>query len=58
MPPGHEIVNAGPRQWDLKIGGPLGPLIGIISTLPVRDIEVEEPRLEDVVMKYYQKGSE
>jgi ABC-2 type transport system ATP-binding protein len=58
MPPGHEIVNAGPRRWDLKVGGPLGPLIGIISALPVRDIEVEEPKLEDVVLKYYRKGAE
>jgi ABC-2 type transport system ATP-binding protein len=58
MPLGHEIVNAGSRHWDLKVDGPLGPLIGIISTLPVRDIEVEEHKLEDVVLKYYRKGAE
>ncbi len=58
MPPGHEIVSTGPRHWELKVSGPLGPLIRIISTLPVRDIEVEEPKLEDVVLKYYRKGAE
>ena len=58
MPPGNEIVQTGPRQWDLKVDGPLGPLIKIISALSVRDIEVEEPKLEDVVLKYYRKGAE
>jgi ABC-2 type transport system ATP-binding protein len=58
LPPGNEIVDAGPRHWDLKVGGPLGPLIRMISALPVRDIEVEEPKLEDVVLKYYRKEAE
>jgi ABC-2 type transport system ATP-binding protein len=58
LPPGHKMVNAGPRNWDLKVDGPLGPLIRIISALPVRDIEVGEPKLEDVVLKYYRKGTE
>lgn len=58
MPASNEIVNVGPRYWDLRVGGRLGPLIGIIAALPVRDIEVEEPKLEDVVLKYYRKGAE
>ena len=58
MPPGSEIISVSQHQWDLKVSGPLGPLIKIISALSVRDIEVEEPKLEDVVLKYYRKGAE
>jgi len=29
----------------------------VIATLPVRDIEIEEPKLEDVVLKYYRDGA-
>lgn len=58
MPPGHEIVSTTPRNWDLTVSGPLGPLIQTISALPVRDIQVAEPKLEDVVLKYYRKDAE
>ncbi len=56
-PPGHEIVEVSPRVWSLRVEGPLGPLLNSLATLPVNDIEVEEPRLEDVLVKYYQEGS-
>jgi ABC-2 type transport system ATP-binding protein len=58
LPPGCEMASAGPRLWNLRVEGPLGPLLGVISSLPVRDIEVAEPRLEDVVLEYYRKGGE
>jgi beta-exotoxin I transport system ATP-binding protein len=58
LPPGHEMTRAAPRQWDLKVEGPLGPLLGIVAPMPLRDIEVEEARLEDVIMKYYREGAE
>ena len=32
----------GPRSWNLKVEGPLGPLLRTIATLPVQDIEIEE----------------
>jgi ABC-2 type transport system ATP-binding protein len=50
-------VVPGPRSWSLKVEGPLGPLLKTIATLPVRDIEIEEPKLEDVVLKYYRDGT-
>jgi ABC-2 type transport system ATP-binding protein len=50
---GTEVVETSPRSWKLKIEGPLGPLLRAIAALPVRDIEVSEPKLEDVVLKYY-----
>jgi ABC-2 type transport system ATP-binding protein len=56
LPPGSEIVETSPRMWSLKVEGLLGPLMKVIAALPVKDIEVVEPRLEDVVMKYYREG--
>ena len=58
LPPHHEIVSLEPRLWSLRVEGLLGPLLRMLATLPVADIEVEEPRLEDVLIKYYQKEQE
>jgi hypothetical protein len=57
LPPGNEFVEIGPRMWKLKVYGRLGPLLTLLAALPVRDMEVEEARLEDVVMKYYREGA-
>ena len=51
-------VQIEPRAWTLKVEGMLGPLLKILATLPVKDIEVEEPKLEDVILKYYRGGEE
>jgi len=56
LPVGHEAVEVKPRIWRLRIEGLLGPLMAMLSSLPVRDLEVEEPRLEDVLITYY-KGT-
>src|SRR5262249_3487383 len=53
---GHEIIELGPRVWSLRVEGALGPLLNLLATLPVKDLEVEEPRLEDVLIKYYREG--
>jgi ABC-2 type transport system ATP-binding protein len=58
LPLGSEMIGTGPRLWNLKVEGPLGPLLSVVSSLPVRDIEVAEPRLEDAVLEYYRKGAE
>jgi ABC-2 type transport system ATP-binding protein len=57
LPPGHEIVAISPREWNLKVEGVLAPLLRVIAALPVTDLEVEEPKLEEVVMKYYREGA-
>jgi ABC-2 type transport system ATP-binding protein len=57
LPPGHEIVEVKPRLWDLRVEGPLGPLLQVLAGLPVKDIEVMEARLEDVLIKYYREGA-
>ena len=56
LPPGHEIVEITPRLWTLRVEGLLGPLMNALATLPVKDLEIEEPRLEDVLIKYYREG--
>ena len=53
LPPGHELTEKTPRLWRLTVAGPLGPLLGLLEGLPVKDLELEEARLEDVVLKYY-----
>jgi ABC-2 type transport system ATP-binding protein len=57
LPAGIEVIETDPRSWNLKVEGPLGPLLRAISTLPVRDIEIAEARLEDVILKYYRDGA-
>ncbi len=56
LPADHEVIETTPREWRLKVIGPLGPLLGTLARLPVKDLEVEEPRLEDVVLRYYREG--
>ena len=56
LPPGIEIAAGSPREWNLTVQGLMGPLLGILAALPVKDVEVEEPKLENVVMKYYRGG--
>jgi ABC-2 type transport system ATP-binding protein len=58
FPAGHEIVEIKARIWSLRILGLLGPLMSFLSGLPVGDLEVEEPRLEDVLIKYYRESAE
>jgi ABC-2 type transport system ATP-binding protein len=56
LPPGHERVEITPRMWRLKVAGSLGPLLAVLARLPVKDLELEEARLEDVVLKFYREG--
>jgi ABC-2 type transport system ATP-binding protein len=53
LPAGIILLEGGPRVLNLMVEGPLGPLLRSIQGMPVVDIEVEEPKLEDVIMKYY-----
>jgi ABC-2 type transport system ATP-binding protein len=55
LPPGHLLIEKTPRLWRLTVAGPLGPLLALLQGLPVQDMELEEPRLEDVVLRYYRE---
>jgi ABC-2 type transport system ATP-binding protein len=56
FPPGHQLTEGTPRIWRLAVVGPLGPLLALLEGLPVEDMEIEEARLEDVVLRYYREG--
>jgi ABC-2 type transport system ATP-binding protein len=55
---GNEVIEITPYFWRLRVHGSLGPLITRMSGLPVKDMEVYEARLEDVLMKYYREEGE
>jgi ABC-2 type transport system ATP-binding protein len=57
LPPGHELIEQKPRFWNLKVEGHLAPLLQLLARLPVQDIAVEEPKLEEVLIKYYRDGA-
>jgi hypothetical protein len=57
LPPGHQLTEQTPRLWRLAVAGPLGPLLARLEGLPVEDMEIEEARLEDVVLRYYREGA-
>jgi len=53
LPNECEVGELAPRVWTLRVRGPLGPLLALVAGLPVEDIEVREPRLEEVLKAYY-----
>ena len=55
LPPGHELAEKTPRLWRLTVTGPMGPLLELLEGLPVKDLELDEARLEDVVLRYYRE---
>jgi ABC-2 type transport system ATP-binding protein len=59
-PPGWpasiEVVEASATRWSMRVHGSLGPVVESLAGLPVEDLDVREPRLEDVVIRYYREG--
>jgi ABC-2 type transport system ATP-binding protein len=54
-PEGCEPVEIGARAWTLNVSGPLGPLLAHLGSRRVADLDVHEPRLEDVLRRYYRE---
>ena len=50
-----QAIEVTPRVWTLRVRGALGPVIASLATLPVEDIDVREPHLEDVLKRYYKE---
>jgi beta-exotoxin I transport system ATP-binding protein len=50
-----QAIEMTPRVWNLRVHGPLGPLVSRLASLPVEDIDVREPHLEDVLKRYYKE---
>lgn len=51
-----EIVDVSATQWSLRVRGSTGPVVESLAGLPVADLDVREPRLEDVVIQYYREA--
>jgi ABC-2 type transport system ATP-binding protein len=49
----YDVLEARPGFWSLRVRGELGELLRRLAGLPVRDIEIDEPHLEEVLVKYY-----
>ena len=41
-----------PTEWTLRIEGEIGELIPLLAPLPLRDLEIVEPALEDVLFSF------
>ena len=51
-----EVVATSATQWSLRAHGSIGPVVESLAGLPVADLDVREPRLEDVVIQYYREA--
>jgi ABC-type multidrug transport system ATPase subunit len=53
LPENCELIETTARTWTVRVRGAMGPLLSSLGTLPVEDIEVREPHLEEVLKTYY-----
>jgi len=51
-----ETAGASATQWSLRVRGSMAPVVEALAGLPVADLDVREPRLEDVVIQYYREA--
>jgi beta-exotoxin I transport system ATP-binding protein len=56
LPAGMSYVDRAPERWAIRIPGEAGELIPRLVDLPVRDLEIVEPALEDVLRSFYREG--
>jgi ABC-2 type transport system ATP-binding protein len=53
LPAGMQLVSQTPDRWTVKVEHEVGALLPILAHLPVRDLEIIEPALEDVLRSFY-----
>jgi ABC-2 type transport system ATP-binding protein len=51
-----DVVGVSDTRWSLRVLGSMGPVVESLAGLPVADLDVREPRLEDVVIQYYREA--
>jgi ABC-2 type transport system ATP-binding protein len=51
--PGVEVASASARDVHLMVQGDVNPLLGVLAGLPVRDISITTPEIEDIFLRYY-----
>lgn len=52
---GSELLGTALREWRFRTNGPLGSLVQRLSGLPIHDIALLEPRLEDILIEFYRE---
>jgi ABC-2 type transport system ATP-binding protein len=53
LPAGMSFVERSATRWQIRVAGEVGPLLPLLAGLPVRDLEIVEPALEDVLRSFY-----
>jgi len=51
------VTSANPSDWTLRVEGEIGELLPLLASLPVRDMEIVEPALEDILRSFYREES-
>jgi ABC-2 type transport system ATP-binding protein len=51
--PNVQVVSAAARDVHLMVRGDVNPLLGVIARLPVRDVSITTPEVEDIFLRYY-----
>jgi ABC-2 type transport system ATP-binding protein len=52
-PPECEVLGVTARLWDVRVRGSLASFVSLVAARPLADLDVQMPRLEDVLRKYY-----
>jgi ABC-2 type transport system ATP-binding protein len=55
LPRDFEVIETTARAWTVRAHGALGGLIQNLAGLPVRDLVVSEPRLEEILIRYFRE---
>ena len=55
LPAGMSYAERAPDRWTIAAEGEVGALVAALARLPVRDLEIVEPSLEDVLQRFYRQ---
>ena len=53
LPAGMSLVGQTPDRWSVRVEHDIGELLPLLGSLPVRDLDILEPALEDVLRSFY-----
>jgi len=53
LPAGMSLVGQAPDRWSVRVEHDIGALLPLLGGLPVRDLDILEPALEDVLRSFY-----
>jgi ABC-2 type transport system ATP-binding protein len=56
LPPGMTLLSHTADAWQVRVEREMGDLLPLLAALPVRDLEITEPALEDVLRTFYREA--